>query len=154
MNIVRYGLWLPLLAAWGCSSHQPNILPDTAVSPGSAATVHSKRNGRALEVVEVRKPYRVRHVLQWRTVRDPKAGSKPDFARLDAVKVGLTMNEAGKLLGKPWHHGNSYLTEWNYLYRYVFAGRMQQCQYKLVFDKQNRVEGIFWEPVGQAVCRH
>ena len=134
-HVIKYTIWLPILVALGCSGpQQPAKMAMKEVKPVS---VQNQGGSRVLEITEARKPYRVNHILQWRTVRD-----------------GMAMDEARSLLGKPWHHGNSYLTEWNYLYRYVFAGRQQQCQYKLVFDQQKRVQGIFWEPVGQAVCRH
>jgi hypothetical protein len=151
-HVIKYTIWLPILAALGCSSQQQPI--KMAMKEVKPVSVQNQGGSRVLEITEAREPYRVNHILQWRTVRDASAGSQPNFDRLNAVRVGMTMDEARSLLGKPWHYGNSYLTEWNYLYRYVFAGRQQQCQYKLVFDKQKRVQGIFWESVGQAVCRH
>ena len=151
-HVIKYTIWLPLLALFGCSSPQQPI--KMAMKEVKSVSVQKQGGSRVLEITEAREPYRVNHILQWRTVRDPNVGSKPNFDRLNAVRVGMSMAEVKGLLGKPWHHGNSYLTEWNYLYRYTFAGRKQQCQYKLVFDKQSRVQGIFWEPVGQAVCRH
>lgn len=140
---------LVLAACAGKSESVRTGRPD-GQQPVRIHTAHKK-----YEVSYRQQPYRVNHILKWRTITDPKLGSKPDWDRLNRIRPGLDARTVGQLLGKPWHLGSSYLTEWNYLYRYVFGGKMQQCQYKIVFNKKTRlVEGMFWEPVGQAHCRH
>lgn len=99
--------------------------------------------------------YRTPFPLQWRTVTDTQEGHRPNWDNINQIQLGMSMPQVRELLGEPWHLGNSYLTEWNYLYRYTFSGNMQQCQYKIVFDsKTQQVKGMFWEPVAQAHCRH
>ena len=107
------------------------------------------------EVQYQQKPYRTSFPLQWRAVTDPAAGQLPNWDHLNQIQVGMNSQQVRALLGEPWFSRQTYRIEWNYLYRYTFSGNMQQCQYKLIFDsKHQQVQGIFWEPVAQAHCRH
>ncbi|EGZ47445.1 outer membrane protein assembly factor BamE domain-containing protein [Neisseria wadsworthii] len=134
------------------------LLSACAQKPQPQLTVRTlpvHTSGKKYEVTYKQKAYKVNHILKWRTVNDPNLGIKPDWDKLNQIRPGMNAATVQQLLGKPWHHGSSYLTEWNYLYRYAFSGKMQQCQYKIVFNKKsNTVEGIFWEPVAHANCRH
>lgn len=107
------------------------------------------------EVQYQQKPYRTSFPLQWRAVTDSNAGRLPNWDNINQIQVGMNKQQVRDLLGEPWYLRQTYPIEWNYLYRYTFNGNMQQCQYKLIFDSQyQQVQGIFWEPVAQAHCRH
>ena len=135
------GLCCAASAAWAGETEE------TADLSGSSR-VH------VLEVVQGARHNHSKYILQWRTVNDPRLGKQPDWNKLDQLHKGLSQEQTYTLVGEPWHRGNSYLTEWNYLYRYVFSGHMQQCQLKLVFDqKTGLLDTLFWEPVGGALCR-
>ncbi|MDO4640516.1 MAG: outer membrane protein assembly factor BamE [Neisseria sp.] len=138
-----------ILAACTATRHS------TAPLPRPVTAAHSQSSGKPFEVVYQQKAYKVNHPLKWRTVNDAKLGSQPDWNKLDQIRPGMAAESVRSLLGKPWYQENIYINEWNYLYRYPFNGKIQQCQYKIVFHKRsNQVEGIFWEPVGQAHCKH
>ncbi|MDO4878304.1 MAG: outer membrane protein assembly factor BamE [Neisseria sp.] len=122
--------------------------------PAAAHGAGTEGGSRRFEVVQSRPQYRVNYPLQWRKVDDPSLGQTPDWAKINQIREGTAMAQVRDLLGEAWHTGNSFVVEWNYLYRYPFRGQMQQCQYKIVFDKDTGlVKGVFWEAVGDAFCR-
>ncbi|HFC8517352.1 outer membrane protein assembly factor BamE [Neisseria weaveri] len=132
------------------------------LKPPKAVTVQPKTvrpvrsvGTKAFSVVYKQPVYRAKYPLRWETVKSPNSGRLPDWQSLSRMKPGLSMPEVRNILGSPRTQSHTSLSEWNYLYRYMFGGTMQQCQYKVVFDKRSgRVDGLFWEPVGNAHCKH
>ena len=131
MNIKRRACFFACLALW--------LLPDSANGQGS--------------IERVSKPQTSKHVLAWNHINQASAGVKPDWQRLDNLVLGMPAQQVFTLLGQSLRDTDSLNSEANYLYRYHFKEQIQQCQLKIIFSRQALVEAIYWEPVGEAICR-
>jgi len=79
-----------------------------------------------------------------------KEGTFPNLDNLRAVGPGVTKPQLYALLGSP-HFAEAAIRvrEWDYVFRFRGAkadGEARTCQYKVIFDKEQRGQTFLWQP--------
>jgi outer membrane protein OmpA-like peptidoglycan-associated protein len=72
-----------------------------------------------------------------------------DTSRLAQVQPGLARSQVYALLGIPHFREGMDAPQWNYVFNYRDdAGQVQQCQFLVMFNVDDRVAGMHWQPDG------
>ena len=76
-----------------------------------------------------------------------KEGSFPNLDNLRQVAAGVTKEQVRDLLGSPHYREGFAAREWDYLFNFRDAdGKVSQCQFKVVFDREYRGQQFAWAP--------
>nr|WP_284692182.1 OmpA family protein [Pinirhizobacter soli] len=85
---------------------------------------------------------------------DPAGAAIPggvfvDTSKLAQVQPGLARSQVYALLGMPHFHEGMDAPHWNYVFNYRDdADQVQQCQFLVAFDTDDRVNDMHWQPDG------
>jgi outer membrane protein OmpA-like peptidoglycan-associated protein len=72
-----------------------------------------------------------------------------DTSRLAQVQPGLARSQVYALLGMPHFREGMDAPQWNYVFNYRDdAKQVLQCQFLVMFDADDRVDGMHWQPDG------
>lgn len=73
-------------------------------------------------------------------------GTYPDPRQLAMVKAGMTKDQLYHLLGRPhFLEGFLFVREWDYLFHLPSASGDLACQYKVLFDRDERARQFYWK---------
>ena len=85
---------------------------------------------------------------------DPASAAIPggvfvDTSRLAQVQPGLARSQVYALIGMPHFSEGMDASHWNYVFNYRDdADQVQQCQFLVAFDTNDRVNDMHWQPDG------
>jgi len=85
---------------------------------------------------------------------DPASAAIPggvfvDTSRLAQVQPGLARSQVYALIGMPHFGEGMDASHWNYVFNYRDdADQVQQCQFLVAFDTDDRVNDMHWQPDG------
>ncbi|HEY4147095.1 OmpA family protein [Pinirhizobacter sp.] len=88
------------------------------------------------------------------TFPDPASAAIPggvfvDTSRLAQVQPGLARSQVYALIGMPHFQEGMDAPHWNYVFNYRDeADQVQQCQFLVAFDADDRVSDMHWQPDG------
>lgn len=76
-----------------------------------------------------------------------KEGTFPNLDNLRQLAPGVTKEQVRDLLGSPHYREGFQAREWDYLFNFRDAdGKVTQCQFKVVFDRDYRGQTFAWAP--------
>jgi len=81
-----------------------------------------------------------------------KGGTSPTLESLRNIHAGMEKSQVAELIGYP-HFSEGIaggVREWNYLFHLNGADGVQQCQYKVLFDKDKLAQSFYWQPAACA----
>ena len=78
-----------------------------------------------------------------------KGGRYVNSEDLSKMQVGLNRDQVRDLIGFPTYNEGIKVMDWTYLMNFAVNGGTVQCQYKVLFDKQYKVNAMMWKPVGE-----
>jgi len=81
-----------------------------------------------------------------------KGGTSPALDSLRNIRAGMEKSQIAELIGYP-HFSEGIaggVREWNYLFHLNGANGIQQCQYKVLFDKDKLAQSFYWQPASCA----
>ncbi|ADU91626.1 outer membrane protein assembly factor BamE [Taylorella equigenitalis] len=85
--------------------------------------------------------------IKWPEVNSGITGTMPPKQTVRELKTGMHKNDFYNLIGVPHFSEGWDVREWDYLFRVEDKGVMKQCQFKILFDKDNRAKNFYWKPV-------
>ena len=78
-----------------------------------------------------------------------KGGRYVNSEELSKMQVGLNRDQVRDLIGFPTYNEGIKVMDWTYLMNFMVNGATVQCQYKVLFDNQYKVNAMMWKPVGE-----
>ncbi|MGO4703866.1 OmpA family protein [Dyella sp. 2RAB6] len=76
-----------------------------------------------------------------------KDGSFPLAANLQQLGAGLGKQQVSALIGYPhFSEGVWGVREWNYVFHFRDTGSVTTCQFKILFDQDQRARSFYWKP--------
>lgn len=78
----------------------------------------------------------------------------PNLEGLSLVKLGMTKDQVRHLIGLP-HTNELYAArDWTYVLRFREANQVTTCFFKVTFNNEPLVSGLYWHPVSpeNATC--
>lgn len=80
-----------------------------------------------------------------------KGGTYPNLEDLRAIGPGVTKDQLYQSLGRPhFREGLFGVREWDYLFHFRTATGVTTCQYKVIFDSEQRGQSFHWAPASCA----
>ena len=78
-----------------------------------------------------------------------KGGRYVNSENLSKMQVGLNRDQVRDLIGFPSYNEGIKVMDWTYLMNFMVNGATVQCQYKVLFDSQYKINGTMWKAVGE-----
>ena len=75
-----------------------------------------------------------------------KRAVHPNLENLLKMRQGMTKYDVYHLIGTPHFREMLGAREWDYVFKYDYNNAELYCQYKILFDKDARVGGMYWKP--------
>lgn len=74
-------------------------------------------------------------------------GIVPDLGHVRTVRAGISKDELRTLFGVPHFREGYYgVREWDYIFRIPNGNDVTVCQYKIIFDKEQKGQSFYWSP--------
>ncbi len=87
--------------------------------------------------------------LDWPKIEDAyqEEGIFPNMSNLENISKGMSKEELYYLIERPHFSEMNGADEWNYIMKFKkHDGSVKVCQYKILFDEDDRAQSFFWKP--------